>query len=199
LVNYRGSHGLGQKCIEAIYGRIGPLPSRDVDLSIEAALKVANRKIDEKRMAIIGFSTGGMIAAQQIGDHPLRYKACILKNPNINASTMIGSVDMPDWTFGECLNSSQRFPPTAEDAAIMFKQSPIASVGKVKTPTLFLLGGKDKRIPASQALQFRHNLRALGVPNRALFYPDDYHGLDSVRTEIDAWTNALLWIQKWCV
>eukprot|EP00743_Colponemidia_sp_Colp-15_P005003 GILK01005389.1.p1 GENE.GILK01005389.1~~GILK01005389.1.p1 ORF type:complete len:733 (+),score=99.63 GILK01005389.1:43-2199(+) len=196
LVNYRGSIGLGQKCIESIWGKIGPQPSRDCDLAVEAAMQVG-RNIDSAHVAVIGFSTGGMIAAQQICDRPDRYKAAILKNPNINGATLIASCDMPDWCWGECIGSDQQFPMTADHCRDMFLASPMAYVEKVRCPVMFLLGGADRRIPASQALQFRHHLRVQGIPTRTLFYPDDHHGLDTVATECDAWINVALWIRYW--
>jgi acylaminoacyl-peptidase len=53
-----------------------------------------------------------------------------------------------------------------EDLIAMRRCSPVHYVERVITPTLICLGGKDRRVPPSQGLEYHHLLRAQGVPTR---------------------------------
>ena len=58
--------------------------------------------------------------------------------------------------------------PTPEALSRMYAVSPIAHVaaGRVSAPTLILAGMKDKRVPASQAIEFYHALKGQGLSTR---------------------------------
>jgi dipeptidyl aminopeptidase/acylaminoacyl peptidase len=54
--------------------------------------------------------------------------------------------------------------------------SPITHAGKVKTPTLFLDGESDMRVPIVENEQMYTALKKLRVPAKMVRYPGDYHG-----------------------
>lgn len=76
-----------------------------------------------------------------------------------------------DWCVVEsCGPKSFNFGtvlPASEDQILtMRRSSPMHYVASVKTPTLVCLGGKDRRVPPSQGLEYFHVLRAQGVVTR---------------------------------
>ena len=75
--------------------------------------------------------------------------------------------------------------------------SPVAHVKNVKTPTLLMLGLKDRRVPPSGGLEYYQALKALGVETRLLCYPEDVHALDKIATGGDVWVNMYNWFNKY--
>ena len=67
----------------------------------KAILKVLETKIeiDESRIALIGHSYGGFIAAHLSIRYPMLYKAIALSNPIANLASMASASNMPDWVW----------------------------------------------------------------------------------------------------
>ena len=74
--------------------------------------------------------------------------------------------------------------------------SPIAHVEQVITPTLLLLGAKDRRVPHSQGLEYYHILRSKGVDSKLLIFPEDNHALDRPLTEAEQWIAVAEWFSN---
>lgn len=89
----------------------------------------------------------------------------------LHFSNVFFSNALIDWCVVEsCGPNSYNFssvePASEEQMLAMRRASPIHYVRSVKTPTLVCLGGKDRRVPPSQGLEFHHILRAQGVTTR---------------------------------
>ena len=88
--------------------------------------------------------------------------------------------------------------PTPADLAAFRAVSPIALVGAVTAPMLFLLGGGDKRVPPADATRYVAALRARGAaapPCRVLMFPEDGHPLDKPQTEFESYLNIAAWLR----
>ena len=108
--------------------------------------------MDPKKVAVYGASHGGFMTGWLIG-HPAYkdlFRVAVLWNPVINMSYMYSSTDIPDWILACCLNKEWTYKITSEDNKVFFEKSPISVVGNVKTPSLVLIGGSDKRVPPHQ-------------------------------------------------
>jgi len=200
MVNYRGSTGFGQHALEALPGNVGKLDVQDV---IDAVTKIADSEwIDANRVGICGGSHGGFLAAHCLGRYPELFKAGALRNPVINIASMVTTTDIPDWCFVETLGCgsykyNQYRMPNQKELNAMWEASPAQYASKVVTPTLVALGMSDRRVPASQGLDFYYTLRANGVKSKLLMYDDDNHAIDQVCSEADHWINIKRWFDEY--
>lgn len=61
-----------------------------------AALK-SDDALDCERLAVIGGSHGGFLSCHLVGQFPEVYRACAVRNPVVNAATLLGTSDIVDW------------------------------------------------------------------------------------------------------
>lgn len=200
-VNYRGSTGFGLDCINSLPGNIGTQDVNDVIDCIQFAqtltcsLSSNIQLVDANKMCIIGGSHGGFLSTHLIGQYPDMFKTAIIRNPVTNIPAMFSISDIPDWCHVEVTGeSSYDFTtfqvPTPNDLQLAYSKSPIRYIDAVKTPILLCLGGKDRRVPPSQGLEYHHALTSRGVSSRLLYFPEDGHALDKPSTEFEQWICA---------
>ncbi|VAH08981.1 unnamed protein product [Triticum turgidum subsp. durum] len=180
VVNYRGSLGFGEEALQSLPGNIGSQDVNDVLTALDFVKK--RGLIDASRVAVVGGSHGGFLTTHLIGQAPETFVAAAARNPVCNLQLMVGTTDIPDWCFLEvygkegknCFTES----PLADSLTKFYQKSPISHISKVKTPTLFLLGAKDLRVPVSNGLQYARALKERGVDTKIIVFPEDIHGLD---------------------
>lgn len=96
LINYRGSIGAGEKCVNFLLGRVG---KSDVADCITAA-KEALRKFDwltSEKLVLVGGSHGGFLVTHLSGQYPTMFKVVIARNPVIDFASLNTISDIPDW------------------------------------------------------------------------------------------------------
>ena len=79
---------------------------------------------------------------------------------------------------------------------MFFEKSPISVVHNVKTPSLILIGGQDKRVPPHQGFQYHHMLKDMGVPTKLYHYPEDGHAIGGTEPGLDATMNIYFWFDQ---
>jgi dipeptidyl aminopeptidase/acylaminoacyl peptidase len=188
ITNPRGSTGYGSKfgnAIERAY------PSVDYDDLMAGIDTVVGRGyIDTQRMYVGGCSGGGVLSSWVIG-HTTRFAAAAVRCPVINWLSMAGQTDVPLFTYGFF------DAPFWEKPEQWIKQSSLAYVGNVKTPTLLMTGELDLRTPMPQTEEYYAALKYLKVPVVMLRFSGEYHGTSSkpsnyLRTQL----YMLSWYQK---
>jgi dipeptidyl aminopeptidase/acylaminoacyl peptidase len=105
--------------------------------------------------------------------------------------SMAGQTDVPLFTYGFF------DAPFWEKPEQWIKQSSLAYVGNVKTPTLLMTGELDLRTPIPQTEEYYSALKMLKVPVVMLRFNGEYHGTSSkpsnyLRTQL----YMLSWYQQ---
>jgi dipeptidyl aminopeptidase/acylaminoacyl peptidase len=164
--NPRGSSNYGVKFAAANKNDLGGGDYRDVMAGVDAVL--AKYPLDSSRMALMGYSYGGEMAAFVEGKTG-RFKAIISGAPVIDQFSEYGTERgswYDRWYFGK--------PWEHLDDA--WRQSPLAGAAHAKTPFLILQGQSDTTDPLGQAEEMYRALRQEGVPVELVTYPREDHG-----------------------
>jgi len=200
LVNYRGSAGFGQACIDSLPGKVGVLDVNDVNDSVSCALADNAGKINPQQVVIHGGSHGGLLGAHLTAQFPERYKAAVLRNPVVDLVAMLAVTDIPDWVLVEAgftYDTAARIHDlTPDHYAKMRAASPIAHVANVRAPTLVMLGAKDLRVPPSQGKLWADILATRRVPVRLMSFPQaDHNIIGTVEYEAETFVLASEWFR----
>ncbi|OQS07589.1 acylamino-acid-releasing enzyme [Thraustotheca clavata] len=209
-VNYRGSTGYGRKALESLVGRVGTQDVGDCHLALLHVLDSHASELNARKVHVSGGSHGGFLGSHLIGQYPDFYRSAVLRNPVTNIASQIFTSDIPDWGLAvtgigafESLLATSTVQPVYDNAnrlaclARMWEMSPMSNdLTKVKTPVLFGLGAKDLRVPSTEGLQLNDSLSHHGCKTRVLWYPEDCHPLDSVKTYADFAVNWALWLHE---
>eukprot|EP00816_Leptocylindrus_hargravesii_P008451 CAMPEP_0196815540 /NCGR_PEP_ID=MMETSP1362-20130617/50418_1 /TAXON_ID=163516 /ORGANISM="Leptocylindrus danicus, Strain CCMP1856" /LENGTH=816 /DNA_ID=CAMNT_0042192531 /DNA_START=72 /DNA_END=2522 /DNA_ORIENTATION=- len=198
-VNYRGSTGFGQKSLESLAGHVGTQDVRDVVQVTKAVIE--QKLVDGDRVGVCGGSHGGFLAGHLIGQHSELFKVAAMRNPVTNIPSMVTATDIPDWCYVETFGSGKYdwtdFRPTKRDEiASMYDASPVAHLNNVSAPTLVAIGLADKRVPASQGIEYFHALRSKGLKTKLLVYEKCDHAIDLPTCEADHWINIKKWFDE---
>lgn len=165
--NPRGSTGYGTGFAAANKNDMGGGDYRDIMAGVDAA--IARFPIDSTKLALIGYSYGGEMAGFVEGRTD-RFRAIVSGAPVIDQESEYGTEDSSwydRWFYGG-------YP--WEHAESAWRQSPLATAGKAKTPFLLLQGESDKTDPLGQSLEMYRALRQIGVPVEMVQYPREDHG-----------------------
>lgn len=189
--NYRGGTGRGSEFLHAIEGYSCSRPSTDILTGVDFLVK--RGWADASRMGVMGYSYGGVLTN------------CIIVRTDRFAAASSGAGIYDDISyFGTADNFVQNIvrndgKPPWENLDNYWKESAISGAGNIKTPTLVLNGGADRRVPTTQGYELYRALVWLGVPARHLVFPGEGHGfrepshkLTKVRAELDWMDHYLL-------
>ncbi len=163
--NPRGSTGRGAAFAAANKNDLGGADYRDIMAGVDYVLKTEH--LDSARMALMGYSYGGEMAAFVEG-RTSRFKAIVSGAPVIDQYSEYG-------TEGESWYDRWYYGKPWEHPADAWRQSPLARVGLGKTPMLLLQGQSDTTDPPGQAQEMYRALRQSGIPVSLVLYPRDDH------------------------
>jgi len=183
--NPRGSTGYGETYAQAIDHAYPSVDYLDLMGGVDAV--IAQGYIDEKRMYVGGCSGGGVLSSWVIG-HTDRFAAAAVRCPVSNWMSMMGTTDIPNFTF------SFFEKPFWEDPTDWLKHSSVMYVGNVKTPTAVMTGEQDMRTPMSQSEEYYAALKFMGVPAKLLRFNDQYHGTGSKPSN---YMRTILYMMSW--
>ncbi|KAI8561214.1 hypothetical protein RHMOL_Rhmol04G0320800 [Rhododendron molle] len=200
IVNYRGSLGFGEEALQSLPGKVGSQDVNDVLTAIDHAIDMG--LADPSKVSVLGGSHGGFLTTHLIGQAPDKFVAAAVRNPVCNLALMVGTTDIPDWCFVETCGSEGKSifteAPSAEQLKLLHSMSPISHLSKVKTPTLFLLGAQDLRVPVSNGLQYARALKEKGGEVKVIVFPNDVHGIERPQSDFETFLNIGVWFKKYC-
>lgn len=195
VVNYRGSIGYGLKQLEALSGHVFEHDIGDTLALFQQCIDSFPDEVDADRLGVYGGSHGGYLTCAAIS-HPEwkdRFKAACIWNPVTAMHSALLFSDIPDWHYSVALNREHTWLLEREDVLAMYDKSPISRLENVVTPSLFIIGGSDLRVPPNQGMYFWKGLKAKGVETEVCYYPDDGHAVSSTEQGIDAMMNMTRW------
>ena len=166
MANPRGSTGYGAAFAAANKNDLGGSDLKDIMAGVDAV--VAAYSIDRNKLALMGYSYGGEMAAFVEGKSD-RFKAIVSAAPVIDQQSEYGTEDdswYDRWFYGK----------PWEHAEDVWRQSPLAYVAQAKTPFMLIQGEGDTTDPLGQSLEMYRALRQQGVVVQMLQYPRDNHG-----------------------
>lgn len=166
-IDFHGSTGYGQAFTDSINQDWGGKPLEDLKLGMAAAAELYP-VVDTSNACALGGSYGGYMMNWIAGNWPDGFK-CLVNHAGIfDLRTMAFETEelwFDEWDHGGPWWSR----PNAE------KWNPVNHVTKWKTPTLFIHGEKDFRIPYTQSIAGYTAAQRQGVEAEMLIFPDENH------------------------
>ena len=184
--NPRGSTGYGEKFLWGTWGGWGVLDYQDVMAGVDHTVK--RYAVDEKRMGVTGYSYGGFLT-DWIITQTTRFSAAIAGAGISNWISDYGTADIPRTKESEFYGPP--WEPKSRD--LLVRLSPITHAANVTTPTMFVHGESDLRVPIEQAEQMYTALKKRRVPAKFIRYPDSYHGGWTPWNTVHRYYNELKW------
>jgi dipeptidyl aminopeptidase/acylaminoacyl peptidase len=189
--NFRSSTGYGEAFKWATWGAWGDKDGQDVISGIDHVLK--SYPIDPKRVGHTGHSYGGFMTNWLITQYPDRFAAAIAGAGISNWISDYGTADIYRTKETEFFGTP--WDPAARDR--MIKQSPLTYAANVRTPTLFVHGEVDQRVPYEEAEQMYFALARRGIPVRMIQYAGQPHGIAGHWNNVHRMLNELKWWDKY--
>ena len=186
--NYRGSNNEGNAFETAIERDAGAGPGRDV----MAGLAMLEKRgiIDERKVAVSGWSYGGYMTSWLLGNYPSAWCAAVAGAP---VTDIVDQYTLSD-------NNTQRAaaygpsPFVGDNMKSYALQSPITYAWKIKAPTLIMSDVGDWRVTTTQAYKLFHALQDNHVPVKFIAFPVPGHSpADPIRAR-DVWRRWTAWL-----
>ena len=189
--NFRSSTGYGDAFKWATWGEWGRKDGEDVMSGIDYAIQ--RYPIDARRVGHIGHSYGGFMTNWLITQYPDRFAAAISGAGISNWVSDYGTADIYRTKETEFFGT----PWDKEARERMMRQSPLSYAGNVKTPTLFVHGEVDQRVPYEEGEQMYFALKRRGVPAKMIQYAGQPHGISGHWNNVHRMLNELQWWDKY--
>ena len=187
--NYRGSDNLGNAYQRAIFKDQGKGPGEDVMAGIEVLKK--RGFIDEKRIAVTGWSYGGYMTTWLIG-HYHTWKTAIA---GAAVTDLTEQYNLCDGNVAR-RHSYGGSPWTDDTEKRLREQSPLTYARDIKTPTLIVATTGDARVPITQSYKLYHALKDNGVPVTFVAYPVSGHSPGDPVRQRDVYRRWLEWLDE---
>jgi len=186
--NYRGSNNEGNVFETAIIKDAGAGPGRDVIAGVK--MLEAKGIVDEKRIAVTGWSYGGYMTSWLIGNYPEVWCAAIAGAP---VTDIVDQYTLGDANVQRAVEYGPS-PYVGDNLKSYAVQSPITYAWKVKAPTLILSDVGDWRVTTTQAYKLYRALKDNRVTVKFIAYPVPGHSpADPIRAR-DVWRRWVAWL-----
>jgi len=188
-IDFHGSAGYGQEFKDSINQDWGGKPLEDLKLGYEAALKV-DKQIDGERSCALGASYGGYMMNWIAGNWPDRFD-CIINHAGIFDLRSFAFSTEELW-FDQWDHGGPWWKRADPE-----KWNPINKIENWKTPTLFIHGEKDFRIPYTQSIMPFTYAQEKEIPSKLLIFPDENHWVLKGKNSVQWHRTVFDWMKKW--
>ena len=186
-INFRSSTGYGEAFKWATWGAWGRKDGEDVVSGIDHV--IGRFPIDPERVGHTGHSYGGFLTNWLITQYPERFAAAVTGAGISNWMSDYGTADIYRTKETEFFGA----PWDAEARERMIRQSPLAYAGNVRTPTLFVHGEADQRVPYEEGEQMYFALKRRGIPARMIRYAGQPHSIGGHWNNVHRMMHELDW------
>ena len=186
--NPRGSAGYGRAHGRSIRQAMGTVDFADVIDFLEGAV-AGDASLDGARVGIMGGSYGGYLTAWVIA-HDHRFAGAIVERGFLDPVSFQGTSDIGSFFGDEYVGI---------DPDAIARQSPMAVVGQVTTPTLVIHSELDFRCPLEQATRYYSALKRQGTDAELLVFPGENHELTrsgQPRHRVERFDAVLDWWER---
>lgn len=187
--NVRGSSGYGDDFLRGNMNDIGDGDYQDLMTGVNNM--ISENKIDPQKMAVRGWSYGGILGGTVITKTD-RFKSASLGAMVSDWTSEYGlgfNFDISLWYIGGT--------PWSNTEGYR-ERSPATHADKVKTPTLFLHGLRDRTDTPMQSQIFFTFLKDIGkVDTRYIAFKREPHGFREPRNQRTRDIEEIKWIQKY--
>jgi dipeptidyl aminopeptidase/acylaminoacyl peptidase len=189
--NYRGSTGYGDPFLRDMVGSYFKNAHLDVMAGVDHLIALG--LADPEKLVKMGWSAGGHMT-NKIITFTDRFKAASSGAGAANWVSMYAQSDVRTYRtpwFGGT--------PWQKDAPIdvYWEHSPLKYIANVKTPTIFIVGERDVRVPMPQSVEMYRGLKSVGVPTRLYVAPREPHGFGELRHQLFKVNAELAWFEQW--
>ena len=174
-VNYRGSTGYGRAYRNKLRGSWGIYDVEDAVSGVRHL--VAQGRVDNDRLVIMGGSAGGFTVLKALEDYPGVFKAGVCMYGVANQFTLVADTHKFEERYSDTL-----LGPLPEAAEVYRERSPIFYADKIQDPIIVFQGEDDKVVPQAQSDAIVEALRRNGVPHEYHLYAGEGHGFRKAET-----------------
>jgi dipeptidyl aminopeptidase/acylaminoacyl peptidase len=189
--NYRGSNNEGNAFETAIVNDASAGPGRDIIAGVKAV--EARGIVDEKRIAVSGWSYGGQMTSWMIGNYPEVWKAAVAGAP---VTDLVDQYSLSDNNV-ERVEHYGPSPFVGDNLKSYAVQSPITYAWRVKAPTLIMSDVGDWRVTTTQAYKLYHALKDNGVTVKFVAFPVPGHSPSDPLRSRDVWRRWTAWLAQY--
>jgi dipeptidyl aminopeptidase/acylaminoacyl peptidase len=186
--NPRGSTSYGGAFRRSNINDWGGGDYNDIMTGVDYA--IAQGIADPNKMAVMGWSYGGYMTNWVI-TQTNRFKCAASGAGLSNLISMWGTNDIPstldDYFEGTWYDQPERY----------IRMSPLYHVKNVTTPTLFIHGEADIRVPPTQAYEMHSAIKRKGVVTEMVVYPRTPHGPQEPKFVLDIMQRHIDWVAKY--
>ena len=186
--NYRGSIGYGERFRRLTVANTGHAEAIDIDSGVEALVR--RGLVDPGRVAIVGHSWGGYLAAF-LATTSRRYRAAIVV-AGISDNIVNYALSNAGVAERGYLQSS---PWRARERWLM--TSPLGHAAGARTPTLILHGEDDRVVPVQNAYLLDRALADVGAPVRTLIFERTGHSDFRPADRRAAFVEMIDWLDRY--
>jgi dipeptidyl aminopeptidase/acylaminoacyl peptidase len=158
-VNYRGSGGAGLKIMD--------------DIVDGTRWAMASGRVDPQRVCVWGSSFGGYAALMGVVREPDLYRCAI---STAGATNLVITRKWGD-THRSAYGRHYLDEAVGDDEKVLYDQSPIAHVDRIRVPVMLVHGRHDERVSFEHARAMVTAMEKAGKPMETYFFGDETHGI----------------------
>ncbi|KAI3635862.1 hypothetical protein MIR68_006500 [Amoeboaphelidium protococcarum] len=194
MINFHGSTGFGQNFTDSIRGNWGSYPNEDIVTGVKYAVsKYGGKVFNADNIYGLGASYGGFMINWLNGNNQDKMFKCFVNHDGVfDSKSMWFTTDELYFNEWEFLGTPWESPE------VYSKWDPSRLVEKWETPTMFIHGALDYRVPLDQGIGAFTALQRRGVKSRFLLFPDENHWVLNNENSLKWHKEIFRWLSNDC-